>query len=314
MSIGIGNAPGKIILMGEHSVVYGKQSIALPFYSVGVKCTVLSKKGPLKLDSSCFNGNLDLSSNEVKGLKTLIEKTLEYLKKEKKNLAITIESTIPPQRGLGSSAAVSVAVVRALFDYFKVDLNKETLNKLVFVAESIHHNNPSGLDANTIISERLLLFSKEEGIKFIASKINAFLVVADTGLFGNTKESVSQVKKLMDENKDHANALIDELGDATNKSLITLKNNDVKTLGKHMSKAHFLLRELGISNETLDLYVDISMKNGAYGAKLTGGGNGGCMIAITDSIVDAKNISNALINEGAAHAWIYHLNEVSNNG
>lgn len=314
MKNGSGSAPGKIILMGEHSVVYGKLAIALPFFSVGVKCTVLPIKGEIELESICYQGILTHAPEPVSGLKKLIEVTLDFLNKEHKDIRILIESTIPPQRGLGSSAAVSVALVRGLFDAFEADLSFDTLNNLVSVAESIHHTNPSGLDAITILNERFVSFEKDKGIEFFNASLKGYLVVADSGHQGQTKLSVQSVEQKLKTHPKETVALIDQLGDLADHSKDCISQGDMKKLGTQMTKAHFLLKDLGVSDVHLDQLVDAAHLAGALGAKLTGGGRGGCIIALCGSMVDAKKISDALIHKGAEQTWLYHLREVVTHG
>lgn len=310
MKHGIGNAPGKIILMGEHSVVYGKPAIALPFYSVGVKCEIIPQKGPLEIESYCYEGLVDLAPTTLKGIQKLIQVTLETLKEKAQDFKILIKSSIPAQRGLGSSAAVSVAIVRALFDAFEKELDFNTLNELVFVAESIHHRNPSGLDANTILRERFLMFERDKGITHIDTKLQGYIIVADTGQKGHTKASVDNVQNRLKQDPHATISVIDKLGDITFRAKRSILNDDLKSLGEYMNQSHLLLKELGVSNQNLDLLVDVALYEGALGAKLTGGGNGGCIIALSDSMVEAKKIADALLAQHAAHTWIYHLSEV----
>lgn len=310
MKHGIGNAPGKIILMGEHSVVYGKPAIALPFYSVGVKCEIIPKEGPLEIESYCYEGLVDLAPTTLKGIQKLIQVTLETLKEKAQDFKILIKSSIPAQRGLGSSAAVSVAIVRALFDAFEKELDFNTLNELVFVAESIHHRNPSGLDANTILREHFLMFERDKGITHIDTKLQGYIIVADTGQKGHTKASVDNVQNRLKQDPHATISVIDKLGDITFRAKRSILNDDLKSLGEYMNQSHLLLKELGVSNQNLDLLVDVALYEGALGAKLTGGGNGGCIIALSDSMVEAKKIADALLAQHAAHTWIYHLSEV----
>lgn len=310
MIIGKGSAPGKVILMGEHSVVYGKPAIALPFFGVSCDVHLKSIEGPIRIMSSRYEGLLDEIPEDFEGIKNLIYYTLNYLKKEKSGLLFVIHSTIPISRGLGSSAAVSVALVRAIFDAYNMELDSELLSELVFVAESIHHSNPSGLDAITIINENFIVFQKDKPYEILRPQLKGFLVISDSNQIGNTKESVRNVKKNLKNDPSKYMDIVDELGKLTIKSISTIRNDDVTSLGAEMNKAHALLKDLGVSNAKLDKLVSVALKNGAIGAKLTGGGNGGCIIALTDSMVDAKMVSDALIEEDVSHNWIYNLKEV----
>lgn len=310
MTYGIGEASGKVILMGEHAVVYGAPAIAMPFFSVGVKCTVRAYEGPTYIQSICYDGLLRTSPDDISGIKKLIEVTLEHLNQANQNLKIIIESMIPPQRGLGSSAAVSVAIVRGLYDAFEEKLTFEDLNHLVSIAESIHHSNPSGLDAATILNEQMMVFEKGKGIRNIKSTLEGFMIVGDSGVEGNTKEAVNEVQQKLKENPKLIHKEIENISQLTLKAEKAIDNNQIHTLGYAMTQAHMALRNMGVSNDLMDHYVSVALKKGAYGAKITGGGKGGCMIAICDSIVDAQKIANGLKREGIKETWIYNMKEV----
>lgn len=310
MTIGYGEAGGKIILMGEHSVVYGKPAIALPFSKAQTQCYVDFIKGDTTIDCFYYQGPLHKAPLLLKGVVALVNATLTYLNQEHDGLFIRIESSLPPQRGLGSSAAVSVAIVRALFDAFKTPLTHEILSELVHVSESIHHTNPSGLDASTIASEQVVFFEKGKEKQFISMKIDGYLVVADTGRHGQTKQAVSEVRTMWIENPEHVNPILDRLGELTIEASMFLRSNKVEELGVCMSEAHSLLRSINVSDDALEHLVKVAMESRALGAKLTGGGKGGCMIALCANLEDAIVVAENLKQAGASNTWFYNLSEV----
>ncbi|WP_162150587.1 mevalonate kinase [Acholeplasma equifetale] len=309
-NFGQGIATGKIILMGEHSVVYGKPAIALPFNQVQISVKIYKTDRPITISSYYHNGLLDEAPKELFGIKQLIQIVMVYLKQPFFGIHVDIESNVPVQRGLGSSAAVSIAVVRSLFDAFDVELTQEKLNYFVDIAEQIHHENPSGLDAMTITSGKALFFQKDLGQSVISLKMDAVLVVADTGKKGLTKEAVSEVRKLWQDNPTVVNPILDRLEELTKNVKNFLENNEVIRLGLAMTEAHQLLKLMNVSDEKLEKFVDLSLKNGALGAKLTGGGRGGCMIALVKNIDDAIKLSDLLRNNGAVSTWFYDLKEI----
>ena len=144
-SIGVGQAHSKIILIGEHAVVYGYPAIALPLLNIQVTCQIVPAERPWVLFE---NDSLSMA----------VYASLEHLGIEEAAIACRIDSMIPSQRGMGSSAAVSIAAIRAVFDYFGRDLSQETLEILVNRAEMIAHMNPSGLDAKTCLSDQPIKF------------------------------------------------------------------------------------------------------------------------------------------------------------
>ncbi len=311
MKTGKSIASGKIILMGEHSVVYGKPAIALPFYNVDVTCTVKSHRGDIVLETYSNDKRIKLAPEDTVGLNKLIHLTLDYLGQKKKNLKIILNSTIPQKRGLGSSAAVSIAISKALFDYFEAEPNISKIEEFVHVAESIHHHNPSGLDAATVLNETFMYYNSNRHVLPLDSTVDAYLIVADTGVEGNTYTSVSNVVKRLEKFPESTTNIIDELGMLTEFAKTSINRNDVIGLGNFMSRSHKLLKTLGVSNTKLDHLVGVALDHKALGAKLTGGGNGGCIIALSNSKEQAKIIYDKLYEASAKRVWVTNLNEVS---
>jgi len=310
IDFGHGVASGKIILMGEHSVVYGKPAIALPFKQAQISSKVFKTNDKITIDSFYHKGYLDDAPDTLYGIKQLIYIVLVYLKQPFHGIHIQIESSLPPQRGLGSSASVSIAIVRSLFDAFKVELSQERLNYFVDVAEQIHHVNPSGLDAITIAFGQAVFYQKDLGKSLIPLKMDAVIVVADTGKKGLTKEAVQEVKQLWTDNPTIVSPIMDRLEELTNEVRTYLETNEIIRLGLAMTEAHQLLRSIKVSDDLLEKLVEVSLLNGALGAKLTGGGKGGCMIALAQNEDQGIRIADALKNAGAVNTWLYDLKEI----
>lgn len=310
MTTNIGKAHGKIILMGEHAVVYGEPSIALPFPAVEMIASVSAYEGPVRLDCSYYHGIADDMPEILQSLKKAIELALESLKQPYENLAINIESAIPPERGMGSSAAVAVAVTRAIYNYFNADLDHGRLMHMVNISEKIAHGNPSGLDALTTSSLSPVYYRKGADIIPFSLKMDAYLVVGDTGVTGQTKEAVQSIAdRIEKEAQPISREKIALLGKLANHAKGFLERNEAKDLGEAMNQAHLLLAELGVSNKELDNLVSAAREAGALGAKLTGGGRGGCMIALANNQSEAEKIRLALLNAGAVTTWMTSLNQ-----
>lgn len=300
MEISTGRSHGKIILMGEHSVVYGMPSIALPFFDAEVVATVTCAQ-QLEVDCDFYTGLVASMPELLKSVQTTIMTCLKELDQLDTPLHIQIESTIPIERGMGSSAAVAVATTRALFHYFNQPLTQDKLLAIVDIAEHIAHGNPSGLDALLTSSDQAFRYVKGEPFTPIHCDLDATLVIADTGKTGQTKEAVAAVKQLMAQ-PEYAQKIV-QLGDATMAAEQCLATGDVIQLGALMNEAHHLLKALSVSSAELDQLVQVARQSGAYGAKLTGGGRGGCLIALSRPD-QATHIACSLQKAGAVNTWM----------
>ena len=293
MKKGIGKSHSKIILIGEHSVVYGYPAIAIPLKKIWIECVVEEAK------TSFFHNKADT-------LSVAVFTALKHLKKENAKIKYKVTSQIPPKRGMGSSAAVSIAAIRAVFDYFEEKVDDELLEKLVHTAEIIAHNTPSGLDAKTCISDKAIKFIKNRGFSYIDLNLDAYLVIVDTGIYGNTGEAIQKVKNLGSD----ADSPLKKLGELTDEMAkiltenIESKEEKVDKIGKIMTKANTELGNLNITIEKTDLFVKTAIENGASGAKISGGGLGGCVIALAKNLEIVEKIKDELLKCGAENIWV----------
>lgn len=303
----LGRAHGKIILMGEHAVVYGQPAIALPFSAVEVVAQVREQGDSLTVSCQFYEGLVHQMPKVWESLKHAIRFSLYRIgAPTDPAIHVEISSTIPAERGMGSSAAVAVAVARALFAYYDQPLTDEELWDIVQSSEKIAHGNPSGVDAATTSGKQPVFFIRNQPIEPVVLALDAYLVVADTGRTGNTLEAIESVASLMKEGPE-ALLLVEALGECSHQARQALARNEAGLLGDVMNQAHTYLQRLGVSDEALDHLVKIAQQAGALGAKLTGGGRGGCMIALTQTAQEAKAVAAALQAAGAREIWIEGL-------
>ncbi|WP_283678744.1 mevalonate kinase [Lentilactobacillus sp. Marseille-Q4993] len=311
----ISKSYAKIILFGEHSVVYGQPAIALPLYSVDVHAEISLEPSGQTLSSRYYEGPIADMSNNLLGVKTLIDHILNELGKSSANFKMTITSQIPSERGMGSSAATAIAITRALYQYFDVPLNREKLLKEALIEEKITHGNPSGIDTATASSHFPIWFIKhKENAQITFNLADYNLVIADSGIKGKTADAVSLIARNMVDDSDNTKPLIDDLGRIATEAKRAIITGDGSKIGDLMYQSQQRLHDLGVSTPTLDKLVSTSKKAGALGAKLTGSGLGGCMIALTDSTTTAQRLATELRKAGATQTWIQSFKNYGFNG
>jgi len=278
---GIGTSHAKIILMGEHSVVYGQPAIALPLPSVQLSVTLSSRQDNQRIiKSRYYHGSLENLPSSMIGIKKLIDTLSARFNDQETGWDLKIESQLPAERGMGSSAASAIAIIRAFFDYYDEPLDRTLLLQLADVEEQITHRSPSGLDAATVSSDKPLFYVKGRIGVPIEMNLDASLVIADTGKKGATKEAILAVKDELKNNNEKAEEHIKHLGELVNQTKDYLVQNDIVKLGDALNFAQTDLAALNVSDPSLDHLIHVARDNGALGAKLTGGGRGGCMIAL----------------------------------
>lgn len=288
--VGVGQAHSKIILIGEHAVVSGYPAISLPLLEVEVTCKVVPAESPWRL-------------YEEDTLSMAVYASLEYLDITEACIRCEIDSAIPEKRGMGSSAAISIAAIRAVFDYYQADLPHDVLEILVNRAEMIAHMNPSGLDAKTCLSDQPIRFIKNVGFTELEMDLSAYLVIADTGVYGHTREAIQVVQN---KGKD-ALPFLHALGELTQQAEDAISQKDAEELGQILSQAHLHLKEIGVSSPEADHLVETALSHGALGAKMSGGGLGGCIIALADNLTHAQELAERLEEKGAVQTWIESL-------
>lgn len=214
------------------------------------------------------------------------------------NLEIKIASTIPVASGLGSGAAVTVALLRALSSHLDHPMTDEEVNAFAYEIEKLHHGTPSGIDNTVVTYVKPVYFVKGQPIETLQVGKPFTIVIGDTGLPAPTKDSVGDVRKLWEADKEKWEGVFDKVGEIAKKAREAIESGEWKVLGELMDQNHALLQEMTVSSPELDRLVSAARNAGALGAKLSGGGRGGNMIALVEP-EKAEAVASALISAGA---------------
>jgi len=298
-----GSAHAKAILIGEHAAVYGHPAIALPITPLRTVAEVHRSPGPLRLNSA----GRSLAVSELPGrfasVGVAATTALEFFGLPPADLEIAVRSGIPPQAGLGASAAAANAIVEAVRSYAGLALDEADRFELVQAAERVAHGNPSGIDAYAARALEPFLFAAGVASPLPLGAPVRF-VVADTGVRASTDEAVTGVRQLVDTDPDHGSALLARLGELTREAAGNLEHGRLSDFGKRLSIAQEILTELGVGHPAIDRLVTAAESAGAAGAKLTGAGRGGCVIAVTGDADQAQQVQTAMTAAGAVAVWI----------
>jgi len=311
------SAPGKIILFGEHAVVYGRPAIAVPLTQVQAKAFVFPEphmpSGNINIQAPNLGLEVNLSELPINHpLAAAIQGVLTEIDISRPPaLTLRVTSSIPLAAGLGSGAAVSAAIIRALSSFLGHPLPDQRVSDLVFEVEKIHHGIPSGID-NTVITFEIPVFFirddlKGNTIETIKIAKPFTLVIADTGISSPTSTTVGDVRFAWENNPVHYEQLFDEIGKVVLDARSAIENGHIEALGTLMNKNHSLLIDIGVSSPELDHLVLTARTTGALGAKLSGGGRGGNIIALTDSSTSGY-LADSLEKAGAVHTQISEIN------
>ncbi len=313
---GCATAPAKVILFGEHSVVHGTPAIAVALNlrsrahvqvekSDSPQLTVKSPVMGLEISFSSERLNalgrsaLDTNPTPLDPIALAFCHVLRSTKTKGLRATLTIDSEIPIGAGLGSSASVATSSVGAFLSALNGEIDSLQVREIAFKSEELTHGKPSGIDNTVIALGGLVYFIKGQAPERKELSAEIPLVIANTQIPRSTATLVSNVAALFKRKPKAIQYLFDSISDIVEQGLQALLKNDLEDLGELMDINHGILHALGVSHPLLDRYVWIAREGGALGAKLTGAGGGGCMIALAEDAQHADEIKQDLIKAGA---------------
>jgi len=304
MTRAIGEAPGKILLLGEHAVVYGHPAIAIPLRSVRARAEAeFTRNGGVEVvapDLGERGSSPGRASERLGPLIRLAESVLDFFGEPRRGMRVEIRSTIPIGRGMGSGAAVAVALVRSVCGALGRHLDADQVAELALEAERSFHGTPSGVDNTVVARDEPIYYVKGKPVRSIVVGPSVFrFVVADTGLASPTREVVEQVRAGRERDRARFDSFFWELGSMASVAREVIRSGSPEELGLCMNRAHEALRALGVSCPELDRLVSAALESGAAGAKLSGGGRGGAVVALLGSDADEATLISRLRLAGA---------------
>jgi mevalonate kinase len=300
------SAPGKIILFGEHAVVYGRPALAVPVTQVHADVDVSdSSRLGIWIDAPDVDLQAELNTLPSDHPIASVIHNFLFLARVSPfpNLEIKIASIIPVASGLGSGAAVTVALTRALAAHLNHSMTEEEINAFAYEIEKLYHGTPSGIDNTVVTYARPVYFVKGQPMEIFKVGQPFTIVIADTGISAPTKESVGDVRRLWLNDKSRWETVFDKIGEVSFTARRAIEAGKPELLGELMNENHALLQKLTVSSPELDQLVEAARNAGALGAKLSGGGRGGNMIALVQPET-AESVLSSLKEAGAKNTII----------
>ncbi len=287
-------ACAKAILAGEHFVVYGAPALAVPLDGIFLRVEVSARPGAgVELEG-------EAAAHPV--TRAMCEQALGALGRECA-LRVRIRSDIPVGAGLGSSAALAVALVRAAARLRGEAMGIDAVDAAALDLERLAHGRPSGVDNAVVAREVPVWFERGSAPRPLVPRGVWHFVLADTGARAATAEVVEDVRRWHGSHTAAFGAAFEAAVRAVRMGADALRHGDVRGLGAAMNQARRALFAIGVSTEAIEALCDAALEAGAVGAKLTGAGRGGCVLALAETAEAARNIARAFERAGAVRTW-----------
>lgn len=293
----------KIIFIGEHAVVYQKKAIVCPVFDANAE-VILTNHKSFYIESDFYQGELKDSIQPFASIKKLIETLIQTF--QMSPVHIKINNNIPVAAGMGASAAIAGAIVKAFYAWNEKDLNEETLIDWIQASEKIAHGNPSGIDTYGVLSNKALIFQRNMAITPIQFQMKGYLLITFSNEHGSTKEAVAIVSQHLQQNPN----ILKDMEHTTLQAIQSIQDHNISALGETLQTYHQYLKQIGVSTSRLDSMVSDALSFGAVGAKLSGGGLGGCMIALFKNKSHMLQLQEHYKKQGYSQQFIIDLKRI----
>jgi len=281
---------GKVILLGEHSVVYGRHAIACPI-PLTMRAVVEDHDKGVELLIPRWGIEYQLAKppEQRRSFEHASGLILDQLGLGNRGMRIEVFPDVPRGMGMGGSAALAVAIIRALDIHYQLGLTDEEVNDLAYQSEKVAHGEPSGIDNTVATYGRPLIFRKGTPplVEPLQIPESLSMVVGMTRTEGLTARTVLNVREARDRQPQLYEKIFDDIDALVLQSITAIQNGDLNTLGELMNVCQGLLNALQVSTPEIERLIGIARGAGALGAKLTGGGGGGAVIALCEGNADS---------------------------
>jgi mevalonate kinase len=303
------SASGKVILCGEHSVVYGRPAIAVPISDMRAYASVEPAPAAAGLHIVAADLRQETLLHDAPPdhpLGKTARLVLDHLGVPEPDAVLTVRSDLAIGSGMGSGAAITVAAIRALSAFLGTELPPERVSALTYEVEKIHHGTPSGIDNTVIAWERPVYFVKGGPPETFSIAVPFSLLIAYSGITSSTREAVAEVRRRWLASPDYYDMVFNCVGAISRAARAAIEQGALQALGTLLNENHGLLSRIGVSLPQLDAMVNAAREAGALGAKLTGSGQGGNIIALVKA-ADIDAVEKALWRAGATKIWRTHV-------